>query len=59
MLLLPSFCIYAFMLKDADVSVEENKFTVEKLPFESPAEDRQRGFFHSTGIPIATFVVTR
>lgn len=56
----PSLLLYLhFHVGDADDAIEENKLTVERLPFESPGEDRQRGFFHSTGIPIATFVVTK
>lgn len=37
---------------------ETNGLHVEKLGFESPPEDRQRGFFHSTGIPIESFVIS-
>lgn len=28
------------------------------MPFESPAEEHQRGFFHSTVIPIRTYRIT-
>ena len=31
---------------------------MKKLGFESPPEDKQRGFFHSTGIPIESFVIS-
>ncbi|GLA77756.1 protein fam86a [Aspergillus tubingensis] len=37
---------------------EESALKVERVPFESPAEEHQRGFFHSTVIPIRTYRIT-
>ncbi|PKY00627.1 hypothetical protein P168DRAFT_260119 [Aspergillus campestris IBT 28561] len=34
-------------------------FKTERLPFDSPAESEQLGFFHSTRIPISTYRVWR
>ncbi|BCR91891.1 protein-lysine N-methyltransferase [Aspergillus chevalieri] len=36
-----------------------NNFKVERIPFESPPEDKQTGFFHSTSIPIKMFSIRR
>ncbi|PWY62778.1 hypothetical protein BO83DRAFT_372173 [Aspergillus eucalypticola CBS 122712] len=37
---------------------EQSALKVERVPFESPAEEHQRGFFHSTVIPIRTYRIT-
>nr|XP_001395140.2 hypothetical protein ANI_1_1316104 [Aspergillus niger CBS 513.88] len=37
---------------------EESALKVERVPFESPAEEVQTGFFHSTVIPIRTYKIT-
>ncbi|GKZ39723.1 protein fam86a [Aspergillus brasiliensis] len=37
---------------------EDSDLKVERIPFESPAEDQQTGFFHSTAIPIRTYRIT-
>ncbi|RAH53918.1 hypothetical protein BO85DRAFT_503300 [Aspergillus piperis CBS 112811] len=37
---------------------EQSALKVERVPFESPAEELQRGFFHSTVIPIRTYRIT-
>ncbi|KAI2922325.1 hypothetical protein CBS147320_7455 [Aspergillus niger] len=37
---------------------EESALKVERVPFESPAEEVQTGFFHSTVIPIRTYRIT-
>ncbi|KAJ5681480.1 uncharacterized protein N7477_001420 [Penicillium maclennaniae] len=38
---------------------EGNAFKVEMLPFESTASEEQTGFFHSTSIPIHTYLISR
>ncbi|OOF91023.1 hypothetical protein ASPCADRAFT_155808 [Aspergillus carbonarius ITEM 5010] len=37
---------------------EDQHLTVERIPFESPAESEQTGFFHSTAIPIQTYRIS-
>ncbi|GLA17916.1 protein fam86a [Aspergillus niger] len=37
---------------------ETSALKVERVPFESPAEEVQTGFFHSTAIPIRTYRIT-
>ncbi|RAL04344.1 protein-lysine N-methyltransferase [Aspergillus ibericus CBS 121593] len=37
---------------------EDQRLTVERIPFESPAESEQTGFFHSTMIPIRTYRIS-
>ncbi|TPR05165.1 hypothetical protein CAN33_0033370 [Aspergillus niger] len=39
-------------------NTEESALKVERVPFESPAEEVQTGFFHSTVIPIRTYKIT-
>ncbi|RMJ23818.1 hypothetical protein PHISP_05312 [Aspergillus sp. HF37] len=36
---------------------ESNRLSVERLPFESPPEQGQSGFFHSTAVPIRTYQI--
>ncbi|EYE94927.1 protein-lysine N-methyltransferase [Aspergillus ruber CBS 135680] len=38
---------------------QTNNFKVDRIPFESPPEDQQTGFFHSTSIPIKMFSIRR
>ncbi|PLN80524.1 putative methyltransferase-domain-containing protein [Aspergillus taichungensis] len=41
------------------VACQSAHFKTERLPFDSPAESDQSGFFHSTRIPISTYRVYR
>ncbi|OJJ96143.1 hypothetical protein ASPACDRAFT_46906 [Aspergillus aculeatus ATCC 16872] len=38
---------------------EAQDFTVEQIPFTSPPEAEQKGFYHSTAIPIHIYRITR
>lgn len=54
-----SFYLSIWLGEYADLYLEKNGFIIECIPFESPREEDQTGFFHSVSIPVRTFRVFR